>query len=63
MPTWDSIQQFIRILLQFGAGALAGTGVITNEMGTTLVGAVMSLLGIAWWAFWDRKRVAGTPTP
>ncbi len=54
--TWDSVQQFVRILLQLLAGALVQRGYITAEMGTSLIGALLSLGGIAWWAFWQRSR-------
>jgi hypothetical protein len=54
---WDTIQQLLRILMQVGAGMLVSKGLITAEMGVTLVGAVVSLGGIAWWVLWDRKRV------
>lgn len=59
---WDTAQQFVRILLQFGAGLLVSNGIITADMQTSLVGALMSLAGIVWWAVWDRKRkVASAP--
>lgn len=61
---WDTAQQFVRILLQFGAGLLVSNGFITADMQTGLVGALMSLAGIVWWAVWDRKRKAtATVTP
>ena len=53
---WDTIQQFVRILMQVVAGMLVSKGYISQEMGVTLTGAVLSLSGIAWWAFWDRLR-------
>lgn len=55
---WDTVQQLLRIILQVAAGMLVSKGIITAEMGVTLTGAVLSLGGIAWWAFWQRKRVA-----
>lgn len=55
---WDTIQQFIRILMQIAAGFLVQRGLITEEMGVTLTGAIVSLGGIAWWILWDRKRPA-----
>jgi hypothetical protein len=55
--TWDSLQQFLRILLQLLAGALVQRGYITAEMGVTFTGALLSLGGIAWWALWQRKRI------
>jgi hypothetical protein len=54
---WDTVQQFVRIVMQVVAGMLVSRGYITSEMGVTLVGAVLSLGGIAWWAFWDRSRL------
>lgn len=54
---WDTVQQFIRILMQVVAGMLVSKGYISQEMSVTLIGAVVSLSGIAWWAFWDRLRV------
>lgn len=54
--TWDTVQQFVRILMQLGAGVLVQRGVITEDMATTLIGAVVSIGGIAWWALWDRTR-------
>lgn len=60
---WDTIQQFLRILLQFGAGVLVSKGLITAEMGTSAVGALLSLGGIAWWVFWQRgKAASASPT-
>lgn len=54
---WDTVQQFIRIIMQVLAGMLVSKGYITAEMGVTLSGAVLSLAGIAWWVFWDKKRL------
>ena len=54
---WDTVQQFVRILLQLIAGALVQRGYITAEMGVTLTGALLSVAGIAWWAIWQRGRV------
>lgn len=56
--TWDTVQQFVRILLQFGAGLLVSKGIITAEMGTTAVGALLSLGSVAWWAYWNRGKTA-----
>ena len=53
---WNTIQQFVRIVLQFGAGVFVTNGVITSEMQTTLVGALMSLAGVVWWIVWERNR-------
>ena len=53
---WNTIQQLVRIVLQFGAGVLVTNGVITSEMQTTLVGALMSIAGVVWWIVWERNR-------
>ena len=60
---WDTIQQFLRILLQFGAGLLVSKGLITAEMGTSAVGALLSLGGIVWWVFWQRGKTAAPTSP
>jgi hypothetical protein len=53
---WDTVQQLLRIILQVVAGMLVSKGIITAEMGVTATGAILSLGGVAWWAFWQRKR-------
>jgi hypothetical protein len=55
---WDTIQQFIRIIMQVVAGMLVSKGLITAEMGVTLTGAIVSLGGIAWWVFWQKGKAA-----
>lgn len=55
---WDTAQQFLRIALQAGAGALVSKGILTEEMATTAAGAILSLTGVAWWLVWNRKRNA-----
>jgi hypothetical protein len=55
---WDTVQQFIRILLQFAAGWLVQKGYINADMAVTFTGAMLSLAGIAWWAIWNRTRPA-----
>ena len=58
--TWDTVQQLVLILLQIGAGWLINQGWITADHVTALVGAGTSILGIAWWAFWESGR-GGAP--
>ncbi len=60
---WDTVQQLVRIILQVVAGWLLSQGWITAEMQTTLVGAMVSVFGIAWWALWERNRPAAPPAP
>jgi hypothetical protein len=61
--SWDTIQQLVRIVMQIGAGFLVNQGLITEDMSTTLVGSLVSIAGIAWWALWERTRPADTPAP
>jgi hypothetical protein len=58
--SWDTLQQLIRILLQFGGGFLVNSGFITDDMLTTGIGAVLSLGGILWWAFWEKTTRPAT---
>jgi uncharacterized membrane protein len=55
---WDTIQQLLRILLQIAAGFLISAGYLNQEMAATASGAVLSLAGVLWWAFWNGKRDA-----
>ncbi len=59
--TWDTVQQLIRILLQLAAGWMLKEGLITEDMVTTFIASVVSLGGIAWWAFWERSRPPSNP--
>lgn len=59
---WDTVQQFLRIIMQVVAGMLVSRGFLTEEMGVTLTGAVLSLGGIAWWVFWQRGRSPASPS-
>lgn len=51
---WDTIQQIIRIAMQFIAGVLVSLGYLNQEMAAQLSGAVLSLAGVAWWTIWNR---------
>lgn len=55
---WDTLQQFIRIVMQVVAGFLMSKGYLNEEMAATLTGAVVSMAAVAWWFFWDRKRTS-----
>ena len=54
---WDTAQQFIRLSLQFAGGALVARGVLTEEMAAQATGAILALASVAWWMFWNKKRV------
>lgn len=59
--TWDSVQQFLRILLNAGGGILVSKGYLSEDMSTTLVGGLLSIGSVIWWFIWNRK-VAPTTT-
>lgn len=54
---WNTAQQLLRILLQFGSGVLISKGVLTEEMAVTLTGGVISVASVAWWLIWNKKAV------
>ena len=54
---WNTIQQLVRILAQLGAGALVTNGIVTEDLATSGVGAIMSIAAIVWWIFWEKDRV------
>ena len=57
--TWDTIQQLVRIIAQVVAGMLVSKGLLTEELGTTLIGGVVSLGSVLWWVLWQRNRIPG----
>ncbi|MCZ7480569.1 hypothetical protein [Rhizobium rhizogenes] len=54
---WNTVQQLLRILLQFGSGVLISKGVLTEEMAVTLTGGVISVASVVWWLVWNKKTV------
>ena len=57
---WDSVQQLIRIVLQFLSGFLVGKGILDAANAEVLTGALLSLASVAWWYFWNRKAKPAT---
>jgi hypothetical protein len=55
---WDTVQQFVRILSGWVASYLVTAGFIDQSNATILAGALLGLVQVAWWAFWNRKRDA-----
>ena len=49
-------QQVLRIVLNAAGGVLIGKGYLTEEMSTTLIGGLLSIGSVAWWAIWQRGR-------
>ncbi|MDH0911773.1 hypothetical protein N5C66_21230 [Rhizobium pusense] len=54
---WNTAQQLLRILLQFGSGVLISKGVLTEEMAVTLTGGLISVASVVWWIAWNKKEV------
>lgn len=54
---WNTVQQLLRILLQFGSGVLISKGLLTEEMAVTLTGGLISMASVIWWAVWNKKEV------
>lgn len=53
----EALLGFIRHILTFGGGFLASNGFITEGQIELAVGAIITLVGIAWSAF-DKKKTA-----
>ena len=53
----EALLGFIRHILTFGGGFLASNGYITTSDVELVVGAIITLVGIAWSAF-DKKKTA-----
>lgn len=54
---WNTVQQLLRILLQFGSGILISKGILTEEMAVTLTGGLISVASVVWWAVWNKTKV------
>lgn len=54
---WDTVQQLIRIIMQFIGGYLISEGIMTEAVVSQLTGAVLSITAVVWWLFWDRTKV------
>lgn len=48
---------FIRHVLTFGGGSLVAAGTVDETMMLEAVGALVTLIGVAW-SVWDKKRVS-----
>jgi hypothetical protein len=57
MPSWDDIQQLVRIVAYMASGWLVSIGQLDVANGETLGGALLALASVVWWWFWNRKAV------
>ena len=53
----DSIKSVIRHGLSFGGGFLVAKGVISTDQANELIGAFITLLGVGW-SVWKNKKPA-----
>lgn len=54
---WNDIQQIARIIAYAASGFLVNAGQLDPANGETLGGAILAILSVAWWWFWNRKAV------
>lgn len=55
MPSWDDIQQIVRIVAYMISGWLVSLGHLDIANGETLGGAILAVASVAWWWFWNRR--------
>lgn len=54
---WDNIQQLLRIAMYMAGGHLVAEGYLEDDAAVeAMVGAVVTLGGLAWWAYWNKFR-------
>ena len=58
----DSIKSIVRHGLSFGGGFLVAKGLVTVDQANELAGAVITLLGVGW-SVWKNRKAATPPTP
>lgn len=58
----DQLWMLVRTSLTFGAGILVTRGLITSDQANTAVGALMTLVPIAW-GFWTHTEKGVTANP
>lgn len=56
--SWQTIQQFLRILLYTAGSAIFGEAFADGEIYQQLIGGVMAVGGFLWWLLWEKNRPA-----
>jgi len=56
MPTWDTVQQNIRIMIYTLVGGGVMKGYYDESTATMIVSVVMGVIAWGWWKLWDSKR-------
>jgi hypothetical protein len=54
---WNDVQQIARIVAYAAAGWLGAKGGLDPANVETLGGAILGIVSVAWWFFWNRKVV------
>ena len=58
----DSIKSIVRHGLSFGGGFLVAKGLVTVDQANELAGAVITLLGVGW-SVWKNRKAKTPPAP
>jgi len=53
----DSILGFVRHVLTFGGGFLVANGAVTDADAQAIIGALVTLIGVAW-SIWQKRQAA-----
>lgn len=53
--SWDTIQQFIRILGGWLAAILVTKGIADESNAQVLIGGLTGIVQFGWWFFWNRN--------
>lgn len=56
--TWDTVQQFVRIVVGWFAAFLVAKGYADSANAEILTGALMGVAQFGWWFIWNVARKA-----
>lgn len=51
---WEDIQQLVRKVADFAAGALVTAGGFEVAQGETISGIIMGVASLVWWFVWNK---------
>jgi hypothetical protein len=54
--TWDTVQQFVRIMLGWLGAWMLSKGIGNAESIQTLTGGLLMVAQFGWWFIWNRRR-------
>ena len=58
----DSIKSIVRHGLSFGGGFLVAKGLVTVDQANELAGAVITVIGVGW-SVWKNRKAVTPPAP